>query len=253
MTRLLLITPNATDMHLDHDLRIARNAITSPTEVVVRHLPELPISAYLPAEDVLLSPLLRAVRAGHDDGFDAIGIACASDPGVREAKALVPTPVTGPFEAAMRVAAAFGRISVMYPGVASGPGENLPQSANWARRLARDYGVRDLLGPCAPVPVVRPRDEVTTTGRDAAEQARITGEQVLENMTTAIRTHGPEIARRLWAEGEAEAIFVACTFWSDELDPIREAVPIPVLDPIRTLARYAELLAMSAARPLTRS
>jgi len=44
---------------------------------------------------VLLSPLDSAIRSGHTDGFDAIGILCASELGAREAKALVPTPVTG--------------------------------------------------------------------------------------------------------------------------------------------------------------
>ncbi|MBM2614795.1 hypothetical protein JIG36_04395 [Actinoplanes sp. LDG1-06] len=243
MARILLIDPLGTDMHAERDRRIAQAAVGPDTEVVVRHLPELPVSAYLPAEDVLISPLLRAVREGDEEGFDAIGIACASDPAVRQAKELVATPVTGPFEAAARIAPSFGRFSVLYPGVASGPGENLPQDANWIRRLARDYGVLDLLGPSAPVPVERPGDEVDSErGLDPAERARITGEQVLANMTAAIRTAGPAIAERVWRDGEAQAIFVACTFWSSELDPIRKAVPVPVLDPIRTLARYTALL-----------
>ncbi|MBU2667058.1 aspartate/glutamate racemase family protein [Actinoplanes bogorensis] len=245
MPRILLIDPLGTDMHVERDRRIAQDAVGAGTEVVVRHLAALPVSAYLPAEDVLFSPLLRAVREGAEDGFDAIGIACASDPAVREAKALSRTPVTGPFEAAARVAPSFGRFSVMYPGVASGPGENLPQDANWIRRLAREYGVFDLLGPCAPVPVERPDEEVTAGG---PEQARVTGEKVLANMTASIRNAGPAIAERLWRDGEAEAIFVACTFWSTELDPIRKAVPIPILDPIQTLARYTALLATTISR-----
>ena len=249
MRRILLIEPLGTDLHLERDRCLAQSAVSAETQVEVRHLPELPASAYLPAEDVLLSPLLRAVRAGHTEGFDAIGILCASDPGLRESKALVPTPVTGPFEAAARVASSFGRFSVLYPGVASGPGENLPQDSNWIRRLAHDYGVAELLGPSAPVPVVRPAEEVTSrSGRDAAEQAQITGSQTHANMTDAIRRHGPAIAERLWREGEAQSIFVACTLWSGELQPLRDAVPIPVLDPVQTLARYTELIAASAAR-----
>ncbi len=248
MPTILLLSPSGTDMHVERDRRIAQSAVGSGTRVVVRQVEGLPVSAYLPAEDVLLSPLLRAVRNGADDGFDAIGIACASDPGLREAKAIVTTPVTAPFEAAARVAASFGRLSVLYPGVASGPGENLPQDSNYIRRLAREYGVHDTLGPSLPVPVVRPTEEVTAdTGRDPDAQARITGAQVLENMTASIRGIGPSIAERAWRDGEAEIVFAACTFWSDELDPIREAIPIPVLDPLKTLARYAELLAYSGA------
>lgn len=249
MARILLIDPIGTDMHVERDRQIAQKAVGDGVEVVVRHLPALPVSAYLPAEDVLFSPLLHAVRTGAEEGFDAIGIACASDPAVREAKALVSTPVTGPFEAASRVAASFGRFCVLYPGIASGPGENLPQDSNWIRRLAREYGVIDLLGPSAPVPVARPSEEINASGgHDPAEQARLTGGQVMANMTAAIREAGPVIAERVWREGEAESIFVACTFWSSELGPIREAVPVPVLDPIQTLARYVALLAASATQ-----
>ena len=237
-----------TDIHLERDRELAQSAVGPETEIVVRLVEGLPVSAYLAAEDVLLSPLLAAVRRGADDGFDAIGIICASDPGLREAKAIVRTPVTAPFEAATRIAASFGRLSVLYPGVESGPGENLPQDSNYIRRLAREYGVYDQLGPSRPVPVARPAEEVTAdTGRDPHEQARITGDQVLENMTSSIRGSGPAIAEALWRDGEAEVIFAACTMWSGELDPIREAVPIPVLDPIKSLARYAEILALSVA------
>lgn len=249
MRRILLIEPLGTDLHLERDRCLAQSAISAETQVEVRHLPELPVSAYLPAEDVLLSPLLRVVRSGHTEAFDAIGILCASDPGLREAKALVSTPVTGPFEAAVRIASSFGRFSVLYPGVASGPGENLPQDSNWIRRLAHDYGVAELLGPSMPVPVARPAEEVTSQhGRDAAAQAQITGAQTHANMTDAIRRLGPAIAENLWREGEAQSIFVACTLWSGELEPLRDAVPIPVLDPVQTLARYTELIAASATR-----
>lgn len=249
MRRILLIEPLSTDLHSERDRHLAQSAVSTETQVEVRHLPELPMSAYLLAEDVLLSPLLTAVRSGHVEGFDAIGILCASDPGVREAKALVPTPVTGPFEAAMRIASSFGRFSVLYPGVASGPGENLPQDLNWIRRLAHDYGVAELLGPSMPVPVVRPQDEVTSqTGRDRAMQAQVSGSQTRANMTDAIRHLGPAIVEKLWRDGEAQSIFVACTLWSGELQPLRQAVPIPVLDPIQTLARYTELLAASVAQ-----
>jgi hypothetical protein len=103
--------------------------------------------------------------------------------------------------------------------VASGPGENLPQDANWTRQLAREYGVLDLLASSAPVPVIRPAAEVTHGSPDDAErQARTTGAQVIENMTAAIRSLGPAIAETAWLDA----------------------------DPIQTLARYTELLARSA-------
>jgi hypothetical protein len=38
-------------------------------------------------------------------------------------------------------------------------------------------------------------------------------------------------------------LFFACTLWSDLLGPIQERLPVPVLDPLVTPVRYAELLA----------
>lgn len=95
MRRILLIEPLGTDLHLERHRRLAQSTVSTETQVEVRHLSESPVSAYLPAGDVLLSPLVSAIRSGHTDGFDAIGILCASELGAREAKALVPTPVTG--------------------------------------------------------------------------------------------------------------------------------------------------------------
>ncbi len=245
--RILLIEPLSRDSSVARTRRLAQQAVGPSVDVTVRNLPDLPPSAYLPAEDVLLSPLLTAVRVGHDDGFDAIGVACASDPGVREAKALVSTPVTGPFESAARLAACFGRLSVLYPGVTSGPGENLPQDANWIRRLAHDYGIGHLLGRSFPVPVDRPEIEVGTDGWTAAADEAVTSAQVADNMTEAITERGPQLARRAHVDHDAECLFVACTIWADNLGPIRQAVPIPVIDPIAALARQTALLAATAA------
>ncbi|MDG4770311.1 aspartate/glutamate racemase family protein [Solwaraspora sp. WMMD792] len=78
------------------DRQAAQQAVGPDTEIVVRNLRGVPPSAYIAADDLLYSPLLGEVCAGADDGFDAIAVACASDPAVREAKALVDVPVTGP-------------------------------------------------------------------------------------------------------------------------------------------------------------
>ncbi|MFV2013469.1 MULTISPECIES: aspartate/glutamate racemase family protein [unclassified Micromonospora] len=245
MPRVLVINPLGIDVHNEHDRETAQQAVGPDTEIVVRNLRGVPPSAYIAADDLLYSPLLGAVRAGADDGFDAIAVACASDPALREAKSLVDVPVTGPFEAATRIAAAYGRFSVLYPGVASGPNEQLPQDANWIRQLAREYGCLDLLAGAAPVPVRRPQREVTPglTGEASLDEAAAVGTEVRQRMAEAIGKHGPELARRAYVDHEAQAIFVACTFWSGQLDVLRAAVPVPVIDPIHALARYADLLA----------
>lgn len=248
MPKILIISAAGSDDDLPHVRAIASKALSQETQVVVRHIDGVPATAYIASEDIVLSPLLQAVRRGWEDGFDAIGIECASDPAVREAKALVPVPVTGPFESSCRIATSFGPFAVLYPGVDSGPNENLPSNANWIRRLAREYGCEHLLAGAAAVPVRRPDHELheDSTVQPSAEQVRAVHEAVMRNMRAAIQTHGPALAKSLERDQEAEALIVACTFWGDALDAIRAAVRIPVIDPVRALARHVEWLARTA-------
>ena len=63
----------------------------------------VPATIFLPAASLFLNQLLAAVEQGEKDGFDAVVIACCSDPGLEDAKDLVSIPVTAPMEAAAAV------------------------------------------------------------------------------------------------------------------------------------------------------
>lgn len=222
---------------------VASNAARPDTEIVARGLAGVPSTAYAPAEHTMLNQLLSAVVDGAAEGFDAIVIGCASDPGLSYAKTLVDVPVTAPFEAATQLSAAFGRLAVLYPGVASGEGENLPQDGNWARRLAHRYGALDRLAGALPVSVQHPTDDEVHTlfARNPAALSAL----VLERMRAALHEHGIAQARHAHQVLEAEAIFCSCTFWSGMLDPLADAVPIPVIDPIAATVAYAESLVIA--------
>lgn len=59
-------------------------------------------------ESRAISGTLRAVVAAERDGFDAVIIGCASDPGVEEARQLVTIPIIGPAEASFQAAHSLG-------------------------------------------------------------------------------------------------------------------------------------------------
>ena len=102
--------------------------------VVVRSLAGtgVPTTVFLPAASLFTNQLLGAVEQGEKDGFDAVVIACCSDPGLEDAKDLVSIPVTAPMEEpAVATAVGLGRLAVIAPRIESAEGENLPQSANW--------------------------------------------------------------------------------------------------------------------------
>ena len=129
--KILILNPNGTNIYDDVTLAVAEKAVSSDTNVAVRNLSgSVPKTAFLPATSVLMNQLLTAVVDAEKDGFDAVVIACCSDPGLQDAKDLVSIPVTAPMEAAVYTAAPIGRLGIIAPRIESGEGENLPSNSN---------------------------------------------------------------------------------------------------------------------------
>lgn len=244
--RILAINARADGLY-DEERRAVMAAAVSPgTEVEVRSLlgVGVPGTAFLPATSLFMNQLLSAVQQGERDGFDAVVIACCSDPGLEDAKDLVSIPVTAPLEAAVATARGLGRLGIVAPRIASGEGENLPQDANWVRRLVHRYD-----GASAFAGVWSAR-----AGHPSAEETQRLLEEDPPGLRAAVRAEmsasidGPagDAAEAAWRESDATVLFFACTLWGGLLGPVRERVPVPVLDPLETPVRYAELLARSA-------
>jgi allantoin racemase len=197
---------------------------------------------FLPAASLFTNQLLVAVEQGEKDGFDEVVNACCSDPGLEDAKDLVSIPVTAPMEAAVATSVGLGRLAVVAPRIESGDGENLPQSANWVRRLVHRYGGESRFAGVLSAPSGHPSaDEVARLlGAGDVDGVR---EAVRREMAASIAGPAAAAAESAWRDHEATVPFFACTLWSDLLGPIQERLPVPVLDPLVTPVRYAELLA----------
>jgi Asp/Glu/hydantoin racemase len=242
--RLLIINPLGVDVYDSLMEELGRRAAAPGTEVVVRSLVGngVPATIFLPAASLFFNQLLAAVEQGEQDGFDSVVIACASDPALEDAKDLVSIPVTAPMEAAVAIGRGLGRLAVIAPRIASGESENLPQNANWVRRLIHRYGGESAFAGVFSAPTGHP---------SADEVARLLAEERFDQLRDAVRAEmsasiaGPagDAAEQAWRDHDATVLFFACTFWSDLLAPIRDRLPIPVLDPLVTPLRYAEVLA----------
>ena len=118
MTRILVINPLGVDIYDGMTEEILAGAVGAGTEVVVRSLAGtgVPETAFLPATSLFMNQLLGAVTQAERDGFDAVVIACASDPGLEDAKDLVSIPVTAPMEAAVATGLAYERFGVVRLG-----------------------------------------------------------------------------------------------------------------------------------------
>ena len=246
MTRILVLNPLGVDVYDEETHEVTAAAVGSGTEVVVRSLVGVgvPGTAFLPATSLFMNQLLAAVQQGERDGFDAVVIACCSDPGLEDAKDLVSIPVTAPMEAAVATARGLGRLGVVAPRIESGEGENLPQDANWVRRLIHRYDGGSSFAGVWSARSGHPSAEETQ--RLLVEDPPGLRAAVRSEMSESIDGPAGDAAEAAWRDADATVLFFACTLWGGLLDPIRERVPVPVLDPLETPVRYAELLARSA-------
>ncbi len=248
MTRVLVVNPLGVDVYDAMTEEVVGPAVSSGTEVVVRSLAGtgVPETAFLPATSLFMNQLLSAVEQGEREGFDAVVLACASDPGLEDAKDLVSIPVTAPMEAAVATSLAFGRLGVVAPRIESGEGENLPQTANWVRRLIHRYGAESrFAGVFSARSGHPPADEVSRLLEADPEGLR---SAVRRDMSESIAGTAGDASESAWRDHDADVLFFACTLWAGLLDPIRDRVPIPLLDPLITPVRYAELLATAGRK-----
>ena len=247
-TKILMINARGDDSYNEVRHAIVAPAVSSDTEVVVRSLAGtgVPETAFLPATSLFLNQLLSAVQQGERDGFDAVVIACASDPGLEDAKDLVSIPVTAPMEAAVAIGSAFDRFGVVAPRIESGEGENLPQNSNWVRRLIHRYGAASKFAGVfhahAGHPSVAEVNRLLDVDPDGLRA------EVRKEMAASIAGPASDAAELAWRDHDATILFYACTLWSGLLDPVRERVPIPILDPLIASVRYAELLAVAGRK-----
>ncbi|MCY3924081.1 MAG: aspartate/glutamate racemase family protein [bacterium] len=241
--RILLINPLGVNVYDELVSEVVRPALSSDTELTVRSLAGsgVPETAFLPAASLLMNQLLSAVQQGERDGFDAVVIGCASDPGLTDAKELVSIPVTAPMEAAVATGRAFGRLAVVAPRIESGEGENLPQDANWVRRLVHAYDGGPIFAGVFSAPCPHPPADLVDrlVHEDPLELRTI----VRRGMAEAIAGPAGDAAEAAFRDHDASVLFFACTIWSGLLEPVRDRVPVPVLDPLITPVRYAEMLA----------
>jgi Asp/Glu/hydantoin racemase len=239
--RILFIDPVGTDIYDEHMAKVLRPQASPNTELVIRNLQGVPKTPFLPTPAVFYNQLFQTIIEAEKEGFDGVVISCCSDPGLKDAKTLVRIPVTAPFEAAVRTAPALGPLSVIVPLIESGEGENLPSNANWARDLAREYGVTENIASVRAAPADHPSNEESM--RLFEEDPEALRQLVLGGMERAVHSTAMEQSKRAVYEDDATVLFYGCTFWGGMLGPIARAVPATILDPLITPLKYIELLA----------
>ena len=242
MTRVLFIYPVGSDMFDRHFDQLLAEAKAPGTEVTVTSLdlpPEL-AGPMLPTQPLYQDAILRLVLRAEQDGFDAVVIACCSDPALPEAQRSVGIPVVGPLQAAAATCAARGkRLGILFPDE-----HDWKTTLGWVRGSLRLYGLADAVGPIRFVPF-RETGQASLIGNTL-----VRADQVLERFRTHLDDAVAE-AGALLEEDEAQAVLFGCTLWGGMIASAAERVQALALDPVVTSLKVAELQAAvsAAARP----
>lgn len=107
--RILVINPNTSESVTQHIRRELAKIKRPDTELAVVNPEHGPVSIESAYDEALaIPPTLELVRRGNEEGYDAIILACFSDPGLDAAKEISEVPVIGIEEVTMHVAAMLG-------------------------------------------------------------------------------------------------------------------------------------------------
>ncbi|MCJ7626055.1 MAG: aspartate/glutamate racemase family protein, partial [Anaerolineaceae bacterium] len=113
--RICVINPNTSQSVTDHIRRELEKIRRSDTELTVICPQHGPVSIESAYDEMLAAPhTIELVKWANREGFDAVVIACFSDPGLDAAKEVSAIPVVGIEVATLHMAAMLGhRFSIM--------------------------------------------------------------------------------------------------------------------------------------------
>ncbi len=238
--RIRYIEPIGSDIHVPHT-RALLESVAPPdieVDVVHLHLPDELSGPMLPPVPLYLNELLSTVLDAEASGCDAAIIGCCSDPALQDVQRVARIPVIGPLQAAAAVAASRGkRLAILFPD------EHAWQvTENWVRRNLRAYGVADVVGPIAFVPM-HVEGEASLVGDVTATAEIVRGRFHRQLVGPAVET-----ANGVLASDPADAILFGCTLWGGMVSEIAGRVDALCLDPVLTAFEVAVAQARIASR-----
>lgn len=213
--KILVINPNASKSvtdHIRHELEKIKRSDTELTVVNPEHGPVSIESAY--DETLAAFYTMDLVKKANADGYDAIVLACFSDPGLDAAKELSKIPVVGIEEATLHMAAMLGhRFSIM-----TGMRRRIP-TRDWHVRLR---GVESFYASS-------PSLDMSVLEMDANPEK--SKKRILE------------LARKCVVEDRAEVIVLGCAGLTGYAEDIERELGAVVLDPTSVAFKMAEAMA----------
>lgn len=207
LTEILVINPNSSDTvteSMDRGLDRARAGV--PYALTCASIAEAPRAIESAADIATVVPMIADLVTHRP--ADAYVIACFSDPGLAEARAVTTKPVVGIAEAAyleaLQIGDRFGVVSILETSI--------PRHAAHIDRLG-------------------------LTSRLAGDRSVETGVGGLEGHGAVARI--VEVGRRLRDDDGAKVLVLGCAGMGHHREAVEAALRIPVVDPVQAAALQA--------------
>jgi allantoin racemase len=215
MLKILYISPVGSDVFDRNALETIKKVKRPDVEAEVVHLSKGPPHVeYHYYEHLNLGETLEWVKWAEKEGYDAAIIGCFYDPGFREAKELVSIPVVPVAMATMHVAATLGhKFSIIV-----GRRKCVPKMESNVYM----YGLERKLASFRVINFTVPR---------MVEEPEKLKKSILAEAKKAVEEDG------------AEVIVLGCTAESGFVKELIDKLRVPVLDPVVTSWKYAEMMA----------
>ena len=213
--KIMVINPNTSQSMTNH-LRLELDRIKRPdtqlTVVCPTKGPETIESAY--EEAYAIPPTLELVKKANQEGYDAVILACFSDPGLEPAKEISQIPVVGIEESTLHMAAMLGaKFCILTP-----KRERIASKKTHVHKHGLDYflaSVRSL--------------DLSVVETDAEPEK--TKRRVFE------------VAQKAVEEDGAEVIILGCAGMAGYAEEIEKKLRVKVLDPSAVALKVAEAMA----------
>jgi allantoin racemase len=211
--RILVVNPN-TSVSMTDRLRLELEAVRgATTQLTVTNPAEGPATIENDADEALAVPPMLALIREAAPRHDAVVIACFSDPGLQDARAMLSIPVVGIEESSLHLAASLGRRFTILTSRAARVPDKVAHVAE--------------LGLSSRLASVRPLAMSVLEMDQEPERAR---RRILEVGAAAAREDG------------AEVLVLGCAGLAGHARDLRTALAVTVIDPSPVALATAEML-----------
>lgn len=215
--KIMVINPNSSKSMTEHVARVLEQIKGSETELTVTCPENGPLAIESAYDEALCAPgVLKLVEKANAENYDAIILACFSDPALEAAREISNILVTGIEETSMHVAAMLGaKFTVVTMNK-----ERVPHKYKEARR----FKMENALASVVPL-----------------------GMSVAETECDSVRACAriKEVARKAVEEDGAEVILLGCAGMAGYSEEITRELGVVVIDPSSVTLKVTEALVAS--------